>query len=157
MLLLAAGVLELTAGALRRQGYLLAMVAGSLTFSAGLLFTVDPATKFVPAVYVLVGWLALRGLVLAASGFRIRGTVRAWTLLSAATDLALALVILIGLSATTLTIWLFGPTSTVIQTFGWAVAFSLVVSGAYLLEVAQAEGATVASSEDRRSSPKPKC
>jgi hypothetical protein len=96
-------------------------------------------TRFVPAVYVIIGWLGVRSLVLAASGLLARRSLRAWTLLSAATDFVLALIVLIGLSAATFAVALFGPTPLVISSFAWVLALSFVVTGTYLLEVASTE------------------
>ena len=62
-----------------------------------------------------------------------------WTLLSAAMDLALAVVLLMGLSIASLVVTLFGPTEPVVAGFAWIFALSFVVTGAMLLEIASCE------------------
>ena len=56
-----------------------------------------------------------------------------------ATDFVLGLVLLIGLSLSTVVVLLFGPTPAVVASFAWIVALSFVATGLLLLEVASCE------------------
>jgi hypothetical protein len=138
-LMLIAGLIELGAGSLRRDTRDLAMLAGGLTILAGLLFLLDRESKFFPIVNIVIGWLALRGVILAIKSRRVVGSVRTWTTIAAATDFLLALVLLIGLSLSSVVVLLFGPTPDLVATFAWIVALSFVATGLLLLEVASCE------------------
>lgn len=135
-LLVLAGLAEWFAGTLRHETRRLAMAAGAVTALAGVLFATDPATGFLPTLYIILGWLALRSLILFIASRLEKGSVKRWTLLSAATDLVLAVVLLVGLSIATLVVALFGPTPPMIASFAWFLALSFVVSGLLQLEVA---------------------
>ena len=78
-LLLAAGLIELGAGSLRRETRDLAMLAGAVTVLAGLLFLLNRESKFFPIVNIVIGWLALRSIILAVKSRRVHGSVRTWT------------------------------------------------------------------------------
>lgn len=138
-LLLAAGLIELAAGSLRRDTRDLAMLAGGLTIVAGLLFLLDRESKFFPIVNIVIGWLALRGVILGVKSRRVEGSVRTWTSIAAATDFLLALVLLVGLSLSSVVVLLFGPTPAIVASFAWIVALSFVATGLLLLEVASCE------------------
>lgn len=138
-LLLAAGVIELGAGSLRRDTRDLAMLAGCLTILAGLLFFLNRESKFFPIVNIVIGWLALRSLILAIKSRRVGGSVRTWTTVAAATDFLLALVLLVGVSLSSVVVLLFGPTPAIVASFAWIVALSFVATGLLLLEVASCE------------------
>jgi hypothetical protein len=69
----------------------------------------------------------------------VRGSVRRWIAISAATDVALGLLLLVGLSISTLIVTLFGPTPEMIASFAWILAISFVVTGMLLLEIASCE------------------
>ena len=135
-LLIAAGLIEVTAGALRRAVRPFAMAAGVVTALAGLLFVIDPETHFFPRVVPIIGWLLLRSLILIAGSHESSGSVRMWTALSAGMDFLLALLLAAGLSISTIIISLFGPTPELVASFAWVLAASFVVSGVLLLEVA---------------------
>jgi len=135
-LLIAAGLIELIAGALRRAVRPFAMAAGVVTALAGLLFVIDPETHFFPRVVPIIGWLLLRSLILIAGSHESSGSVRMWTALSAGMDFLLALLLAAGLSISTIIISLFGPTPELVASFAWVLAASFVVSGVLLLEVA---------------------
>ena len=62
------------------------------------------------AVWPIVGWLALRGLILSAEAVETRGSVRTWTALSGGMDFLLAMLLLTGLSVSTIVVSVFGPT-----------------------------------------------
>lgn len=135
-LLIAAGLIELTAGALRRAVRPFAMAAGAVTALAGLLFVVDHETHFFPRVVPIIGWLLVRSLILIVGSGESTGSVRRWTALSAGMDFLLAVLLTAGLSISTLIISLFGPTPELVASFAWVLAASFVVNGLLLLEVA---------------------
>lgn len=137
-MLVASGLIEMAAGTLRREVSALAIAAGGVTALAGLILTADSAANLVSAAYVVLSWLGARSLTLLALGWRCQGSVRAWTLLSAGVDFLLGFLVLVGISAATLSIALFGPTTAVVGSFAWVIAVSLVASGAYLIGVAVA-------------------
>lgn len=139
LLLLGAGAIELFAGTLRKEVHVFAASAGAVTVLAGLLFLLNPSTHFLPTVWPIIGWLVLRGLILIWKSRMTGGTVRLWTRLSAAMDLALAVILFAGLSIATLVIGIFGPTPPLIASFSWVLAASFAVTGNLLLEVANCE------------------
>lgn len=138
-LLLAAGLIEIVAGSMRRDTRDLAMLAGGVTVLAGLLFLLNRESRFFPIVNIVIGWLALRSIILAVKSRRVEGSVRTWASVAAATDFLLALVLLVGLSLSTVVVLLFGPTPAVVASFAWIVALSFVATGLLLLEVASCE------------------
>lgn len=138
-LLIAAGLIEMVAGSLRRQVRHLGMMAGAVTVLAGLLFIVNPETHFFPTVMPIVGWLVLRSVILAYAATHSAGSVRRWTAYSAGMDLLLAVLLVTGLSIAALIVSLFGPTPQLIASFSWVLAASFVVNGLMLLEVASCE------------------
>lgn len=138
-LLVAAGLIEAVAGSLRRDVRPFAMAAGGVTALAGLIFLVNRETHFFPVVAVVIAWLLIRSIILAAATFEIRGSVRTWTALSAGMDLLLAILLIAGLSITTIVVSIFGPTPWLIASFAWFVAASFIVNGLLLLEVASCE------------------
>jgi hypothetical protein len=138
-LLIAAGLIEAVAGSLRRDVRPFAMTAGGVTAFAGLIFVVNHQTHFFPMVTLLIAWLLIRSVILAAASFESAGSVRVWTALSGGMDLLLGLLLIAGLSITTIVISLFGPTRWLIASFAWFVAASFVVNGLLLLEVASCE------------------
>jgi hypothetical protein len=140
-LLIAAGLTETVAGSLRREARSFAMTAGGVTALAGLLFVLNPETHFFPTVTPVIGWLLLRSLILAGALTESAGSVRAWTALSAGMDFLLAVLLIAGLSISTIVISLFGPTRELVASFAWVLAASFVVNGLLLLEVASAERA----------------
>jgi hypothetical protein len=138
-MLVAAGLIELGAGSLRRDTRDLAMLAGGLTILAGSLFLLNRELKIFPIVNIVIGWLALRSVILAVKSRRVEDSVRTWTTVAAATDFVLALVLLIGLSLSSVVVLLFGPTPAIVASFAWIVALSFVATGLLLLEVASCE------------------
>lgn len=135
-LLIAAGLIEMIAGALRRAVRPFAMAAGGVTALAGLLFTINPETHFFPRVVPIIAWLFIRSLVLIVGSGESRGSVRRWTAFSAGMDFLLAILLVAGLSISTIVISLFGPTPEMVASFAWVLAASFVVNGLLLLEVA---------------------
>ena len=135
-LLLTAGLIEIGAGTQRFENKLLAMLAGAVTTGAGLLFLVNPAGHFLPTITIVTVWLLVRSAILAITSSRAAGSVRMWLAISAATDLALGLLLLGGLSIATLIVMLFGPTPTLVASFAWIFAISFLVTGGLMLEIA---------------------
>lgn len=135
-MLVVAGVIELAAATVRHQTRLLAMLAGAITIAAGLLFATDPATHFLSTLTIIMGWLFVRSLILAASAMLERGSARRWTALSAATDFILAAALAIGFSISTLVVALFGATEDLVTSFAWVLAISFIATGTLLLELA---------------------
>lgn len=135
-LLIGGGLIEAIAGSLRRDVRPFAMAAGAVTALAGLLFLVNPDTHFFPIVTPVIAWLLLRCLILAVATRELVGSVRIWTAVSAGVDFLLALLLIAGLSVSTLVITVFGPTAELIASFAWILAVSFVVNGLLLLEVA---------------------
>jgi hypothetical protein len=138
-LLVSAGLIELIAGSLRREARSFAMAAGGVTALAGLLFVLNPETHFFPTVTPVIGWLLVRSLILVGALTESAGSVRTWTALSAGMDFLLAVLLITGLSISTIIISLFGPTRELIASFAWVLAASFVVNGLLLLEVASCE------------------
>jgi uncharacterized membrane protein HdeD (DUF308 family) len=138
-LLIAAGLIEAVAGSLRSEVRPYAMTAGGVTALAGVLFVINPQTHFFPTVTLIVAWLLIRSIVLAVAATELRGSVRTWTALSAGMDFLLAVLLIAGLSITTIVVSLFGPTRPLIASFAWFVAASFVVNGLLLLEIASCE------------------
>ncbi len=135
-LLIAAGVIEVFAGSLRHETRKLAMLAGAVTAVAGLLFVTAERTGFLSTLSIIAAWLVLRGIILGIAATLEHGSVRMWTGLSAAMDLALALIMIIGLSIANLVVTLFGATPMLVASFAWVLALSFAINGLMLLEVA---------------------
>ena len=135
-MLILAGLAEIFAGTLRQETRKLAMLAGAVTAVAGLLFSTDPATKFMPTLIIIMGWLFLRSVILAVASLLEHGSVRLWTGLSAATDFILALFLAVGVAISALVVSLFGATPPLIANFAWVLAVSFIATGSLLLEVA---------------------
>ena len=138
-MLVAAGTVEFLAGTQRRRVALLAQAAGAVTVLAGLLFLIDPVAHLARTVNIVIGWLVLRSIILALTASRTGGSVRTWTILSAATDFALAAVLTAGLSMGTLIVLLFGATPQLVTSFAWALALSFVLNGLLQLEIGGCE------------------
>jgi uncharacterized membrane protein HdeD (DUF308 family) len=135
-LLIAAGLLEAVAGSLRREVRPFAMAAGGVTALAGLLFLINPETHFFPMVTPVIAWLLIRSVILVIASRESGGSVRTWTALSAGMDFLLAVLLIAGLSISTLVVSIFGPTPELVASFAWVLAASFVVNGLLLLEVA---------------------
>jgi uncharacterized membrane protein HdeD (DUF308 family) len=138
-LLVAAGLIEIVAGSIRREARYLAMAAGGVSALAGLLFVLNPTTHFFPIVTPVIAWLFIRGAILALEIRATEGSVRTWTAISAAVDLALGLLLMAGLSIATIVISIFGPTEPLVASFAWFLAASFVANGLLLLEVSSCE------------------
>ena len=143
-LLISAGLIEAVAGSLRHEVRTLAMAAGGVTTLAGLLFIVNPETHFFPSVAPVIAWLLLRSVILAVSATESTGSVRMWTGISATVDVLLAILLITGLSVSTLVISVFGPTPEMVASFAWVVAASFIANGLLLLEVASCEAQSTA-------------
>ena len=143
-LLISGGLIETVAGSLRRHVRSFAMAAGIVTALAGLLFILNPETHFFPTVWPIIGWLMVRSVILFAEAIETRRSVRTWTALSAGMDFLLAVLLITGLSISTIVISVFGPTRELVAAFAWVLAASFVVNGMMLLEVASCEGEVAA-------------
>lgn len=135
-LLIAAGLIETVAGALRRGARPYVMASGIVTALAGLVFIMNPVTHFFPTVTPVIAWLLIRSFVLLLASGEATGSVRTWTALSAGMDFLLAVLLIAGLSISTIIISIFGPTPELVASFAWVLAASFVVNGLMLLEVA---------------------
>ena len=93
------------------------MAAGGVTAAAGVIFVVNHQTHFFPTVTLVIAWLVIRSVILVAASLESRGSVRTWTALSAGMDLLLAVLLVAGLSITTIVISMFGPTPWLIASF----------------------------------------
>ena len=147
ILLIAAGIVEMFAALLRDQTRFMAILAGAVTIVAGVLFLIDTSTHFLPAISIVTAWLLIRALILALTTAMAHGSVRRWIAISAATDAALGLLLLVGLSISTLIVSLFGPTPEMIASFAWILAISFVITGMLLLEIASCEREAAAGGE----------
>lgn len=143
LLLIAAGLIEAGAGFLRRESRPFAIAAGLATVLAGIVFVLRPTGHLFPNVVLVIAWLFVRSILIALGSRFAHGSVRTWMILSAAMDLALALVLTTGLSITTIVVSLFGPTAPLIASFAWVLAASFIVNGLMLLEVASCERSAV--------------
>lgn len=138
-LLIAGGLIETVAGSMRREARPFAMAAGVVTALAGFLFVLNPETHFFPTVWPVIGWLLIRSLILLGALTETADSVRRWTAISAGMDFLLAVLLIAGLSISTLVVSVFGPTRELVATFAWVLAASFVVNGLMLLEVASCE------------------
>jgi uncharacterized membrane protein HdeD (DUF308 family) len=145
-LLIAAGLIETVAGALRRGARPYAMASGIVTALAGLVFIVNPVTHFFPTVTPVIAWLLVRSFILLLGSGEATGSVRTWTALSAGMDFLLAVLLIAGLSISTIIISIFGPTPELVASFAWVLAASFVVNGLMLLEVASCAKESTAQS-----------
>ncbi|MBA2467359.1 MAG: hypothetical protein H0V46_07135 [Sphingomonas sp.] len=139
VLLMAAGIVEILAGSLRRETRLPAMLAGGVTAAAALWFLLNQDGRFVPAVTIVTAWLLVRSLVLGVASRIATGAVRTWITFSAATDFLLGVVLIAGISIATLVVTLFGPTPALVASFAWVLALSFVITGALLMQIASCE------------------
>ena len=124
---------------MRREARPFAMASGVVTALAGLLFVLNPETHFFPSVWPVIGWLLIRSLILVGALTETEGSVRRWTAVSAGMDFLLAVLLIAGLSSSTIVVSLFGPTRELVASFAWVLAASFVVNGLMLLEVASCE------------------
>jgi uncharacterized membrane protein HdeD (DUF308 family) len=135
------GLLEMLANGLRKKGRWGAFAAGSVSIAAGLLIFLQPVTAFVTTVYVVIAWLAARGLFLLLLAAETWGRARGFALVAAIVDLALAGIVWLGLRASALVLALFGTTDPMIADFAWVLAVSFVGAGLLLVAVANAREA----------------
>lgn len=145
-MMVSAGLVEMSAGVLRYRNKSVAILPGALTIVAGALLAIHPLHRFVPSVWLVIAWLGARGVVLGAATTQVHGSVRIWTMLAAVTDFMLGGALVLGLSASTLTLTLFGITPEILRSFAWVVALSFVATGMLLMEVASCERAQVQGS-----------
>lgn len=138
-LLIATGLAEIFAGALRHEAKRVSILIGAIAIAAGLLFASGPATQFfLPAIVIVIAWLLMRSLLLFYASRITHHGVRWWTGLSAITDLVLALILIVGIPIAALVLGLLGATPDLVASFAWILALSFVADGLMLLEVASA-------------------
>lgn len=135
------GLLEIMANLLRATVGKAAIAAGLASVGAGSLIFFQPVTSFVTTVYVLVGWLLVRSLLLALSAAETSGSMRGAALAAAMLDVILAAAVWTGLTASALVIALFGPTKPIIAHFAWVLAISFIGAGLLLVKVANEQKA----------------
>lgn len=138
-LLLAAGALEMFAGAMRGEVKHYAMAAGGATALTGLLFLIYPKVHFSPTVTLIIAWLVVRSLILIVASRRSGASVRMWMMISSGMDFFLAVLLVAGLSISALVVSIFGPTEHLVASFSWVLGASFVITGTLLLEVASCE------------------
>jgi hypothetical protein len=104
------------------------------------MFLTREETRFLPNMTVVTFWLLLRVGALAIATLEAKGSaVRRWTGVAAATDLALAAILIVGLPIASIVVALFGTTGDLIATFSWILAASFLASAAMLLQIAACE------------------
>lgn len=137
-LLLGAGLIELVAARARQKDEARATmgVAGSVTALAALAFLLNPLVGLYSLVSVIMSWLFARGAILLAAAAKALGPGRSWALFGGIGDLALALVLLIGLPVTALVAEVFGQTPEVVSQLALVLAASFLISGFALIAVA---------------------
>jgi uncharacterized membrane protein HdeD (DUF308 family) len=139
-MLLIAGLLEVVAATGRRAARLPSTLAGVITMAAGAMFLAREETRFLPNITVITFWLLLRaGLLVAATLQGHESAVRRWTGLAAATDLVLAVILILGLPLASIIVALFGTTSDLVASFSWILGLSFAATGAMLLQIANCE------------------
>lgn len=139
-LLLLAGLLEVVAAQGRRMARFPSMLAGVATLAAGAMFLARDETRFLPNITVVTFWLLLRVAALTAATLQASGSaIRRWTAVAAATDLALAMILIVGLPLASIIVALFGTTSDLVASFSWVLAVSFLASGAMLIQIASCE------------------
>lgn len=138
-LMITVGLLEVMANLFRAADRSGAIVAGAVSIGSGFLILLEPASNFLTTVYVFIGWLVMRGLLLSISAVEASGATARAAMAAATVDFALAAMTWAGLTASVLVIALFGLTRPMIADFAWLVAVSFVASGLLLLKVAAEE------------------
>ena len=113
------------------------MSAGLVTALTGLAYSIDLGGRLVPIAGILMAWLLLRAVILLLASRLEHGSVRRWTLISGLTDLALGVVIALGVSISSLVIALFGPGEALVTSFAWILGASFVATGLLLLQIAE--------------------
>ncbi|GAA4011344.1 hypothetical protein GCM10022280_06120 [Sphingomonas swuensis] len=140
ILLLLAGIVEVIAATGRRAARIPATLAGVATLVAGAMFLARDETRFLPNLTVVTFWLVMRVAALTLATLRAGASaVRRWTGIAAATDLALAAILLVGLPIASIIVALFGTTSDLVASFSWILAASFLATGMMLLQIAACE------------------
>lgn len=139
-LLLLAGLLEMVAGFGRHMARIPSTLAGLVTMAAGAMFMAREETRFLPNLTVITFWLLLRVGLMVLATLEARGSaIRRWTAIAAATDLTLAVILVLGLPLASIIVALFGTTSDLVASFSWILAVSFLATGAMLLQIASCE------------------
>ena len=138
-LLIAAGLIETVAGALRREVRTFAMAAGGSPRSPGCCSSSAPRRISFRRVVPIIGWLLIRSVILARCQPRPTARCGRWTAFRRGWTSLLAVLLIAGLSISTIVVSVFGPTPELIASFAWVLAASFVVNGLMLLEVASCD------------------
>lgn len=136
--MLAAGLIELVAARARQkdQARTTMSVAGAVTVLAGLAFLADPLVGLYPLVAVVMTWLFARGAILLLAAANARGSGRSWALFGGVGDLALAVVLLIGLPVTALVAEVIGPTPELVAQLAFILAITFLINGFSMVALA---------------------
>jgi uncharacterized membrane protein HdeD (DUF308 family) len=110
--------------------------SGLLTILAGILFIYSGWKGLFPLTTVSMIWLLLRGMISLDVGMQARAAFAAdwfWLVLRGITDLALGLILLVGLPMATIAVLLFNETQEMVSSFGVLLAISFAVAGVGLV------------------------
>jgi len=142
-MLLAGGLAELAVGWVARHSVvgIVALGSGTMTVLAGLLFMVAAGMGLAQLTVLTIVWLVLRGLTSGLLALRSRSSLPARTLLlvRGATDTALGIALIAGLSLSQIALMLFGGTPVMATGFLVIVAISFGVAGVGLIVIAMSE------------------
>lgn len=139
-LLIAAGLAELVAALVRDEHRRTGAIAAVATLIAGVRLAFDPTAGFFTVLNLVILWLVVRGAALLLAAALARQPLRWWIAIAAATDLLLAIALLIGLPIAVLVVGLFGPTPPIIATFAWVFGLSFVATGTLLIALSRIDG-----------------
>ena len=144
-LLIAAGVAELVAALVRVDHRPTAAVAAVATLVAGVRLAFDPTAGFFTVLNLVILWLVVRSAALLFAAVRGRAPFRGWIAVAAATDLVLAVALLVGLPIALLVVGLFGPTPPIVATFAWVFGLSFIATGILLIAISRIKETGTAS------------
>lgn len=139
-MLVAGGVAELAVGRSARSSVVgkVALGSGAMTVLAGLLFMAAVRMGLAQLTVLTIVWLSLRGLVSLGLALRWRASKAAQALLlvRGATDLALGLALIVGLSVMQIAMLVFGSTPAMATGFLLIIAISFGIAGVGLVVIA---------------------
>ena len=139
-MLVAGGVAELAVGRSARNSVVgkVALGSGAMTVLAGLLFMAAVRMGLAQLTVLTIVWLSLRGLVSLGLALRWRASKAAQALLlvRGATDLALGLALIVGLSVMQIAMLVFGSTPAMATGFLLIIAISFGIAGVGLVVIA---------------------
>lgn len=139
-MLVAGGVAELAVGWSARNSVVgkVALGSGAMTVLAGLIFMAVDRMGLAQLMLLTIIWLVLRGLISLGLALRWRASnaARALLLVRGATDLALGLALIVGLSVMQIAMLIFGSTPAMATGFLVIVAISFGIAGVGLVVIA---------------------